>query len=149
MWETSVLRLSPIYCNEKRLNLQALEIHLLQQGSNFLPTFFLSKPATLVRIDGIVLDIWGKLRILPQQNTALLSHVCLCVRPWTGVTWAFMPIYIDFGHWCQYISCSHDQTRPDQTRPDQTRPVFFQQKKFILHHPSPSLCAGPDYKFSW
>ena len=27
-----------------------------------------------------------KLRILPQQNTALLSHVCLCIRPWTGVT---------------------------------------------------------------
>ena len=31
---------------------------------------------------------------------------------------AFMPIYIDFEHWCHYISCSPDQTRPDQTRPD-------------------------------
>ena len=28
---------------------------------------------------------------------------------------AFMPIYIDFEHWCQYISCYPDQTRPDQT----------------------------------
>ena len=34
---------------------------------------------------------------------------------------AFMPIYIDFEHWCQYISCSPDQTR-----------LSFQRSKSLL-----------------
>ena len=53
---------------------------------------------------------WWKLRILPQQNTALLSHFRLSVRRRDMSIYA--NIYTDFEHWFQYI-CSHDLTRPD------------------------------------
>ena len=42
-----------------------------------------------------------KLQILFQNSSSIFTS-----RPWTSVTWAFMPIYIytDFEHWFQYVS---------------------------------------------
>ena len=40
---------------------------------------------------------------------AISSHFRRCLS--TSPTSAVMPVYVDFEHLCQYISCSHDQTR--------------------------------------
>ena len=40
---------------------------------------------------------------------AISSHFRRCLS--TSPTSAVMPVYVDFERLCQYISCSHDQTR--------------------------------------
>ena len=49
-----------------------------------------------------------------ERGTAHFVNSFILALSLLIVTWAFMPIFIDFEHWCQYISSSHDQTRPDQ-----------------------------------
>ena len=51
---------------------------------------------------------------------------------------AFMPIYIDFEHWCHYISCSPDQTRPDQTSDPGSKGLLVDFR--LLHCPPRFIC---------
>ena len=53
-------------------------MHLLQLGNNFLPTFLLSKPVTLLSIDGILLEILGKFDHMNESHfkTFIQDNIC-------------------------------------------------------------------------
>ena len=83
----------PIHCNGKtlRFNLKASEIHIqrlhsLQAVSNFLPTLLHRRPRTLLRIDGMILDILGKFDHMNESHfkTFIQDNVTITFTFQTG-----------------------------------------------------------------
>jgi len=52
------------------------------------------------------------MRILFQNSSSIFTFRPSVLKRDMSI---YTNIYTDFEHWFQYISCSHDQTRPDQT----------------------------------